>query len=172
MIVLVMVVIVGLSAGIAGSTWKPVTQRALEEQLLWVGEQYRKTIESYYKKAHAGLQAAYPNSIQDLVRDPRTAEALHHIRRICPNPITGEDFELLKDPGGRIKGVRSTSKDEPFKKNGFPAEYKSFNNADRYRQWEFVYVPPLPKLRLLIPPTHPPGNQSSDPPEAPPGLFF
>ncbi len=193
MIVLVLVVIVGLSAGIAGSTWKTVMQRAREEQLLWVGEQYRRAIESYVshrgvtgqaggggiqsirlgqsdeEKNRAAAFLGYPNSLEDLLKDPRSLQTVRHIRRLYKDPMTGEDFELVLAPGNRIKGVRSTSKEEPFKKDGFPAEYDNFKDADSYQKWEFVYSTTSSATRNSTSgasggtPT-PPGTTSPNPP--------
>jgi len=65
--------------------------------------------------------------------------------------MTGKDFELVKEGGtitglagatqslGGIKGVRSTSSLEPFKKGGFREPYEKFDKAEKYSSWEFVY---------------------------------
>ncbi|PLY00967.1 MAG: hypothetical protein C0622_08030 [Desulfuromonas sp.] len=71
LVLLIAVTILGLSAGMAGSSWKIITQRAKEQELLWRGNQIRKAIASYYKTGHAGVQASYPSSMDDLLRDPR-----------------------------------------------------------------------------------------------------
>ncbi len=45
-LVLVLMTILGLSAGIAGSTWSSLTRRAREADLLWKGGQIRAAIGS------------------------------------------------------------------------------------------------------------------------------
>ncbi len=45
--VLVMVVVIGLTLGMAGTSWRALMQREREEELLWRGDQYRRAIESY-----------------------------------------------------------------------------------------------------------------------------
>lgn len=140
LIVLFMIVVIGLSIGIAGSTWKSMTQRAREAELLWRGNQYRKAIESYYENKHGGA-GMYPQKLDDLVKDPRSLNPVRHIRRLYPDPMTGQDWVLVKDQSGRIVGVRSSSDLEPFKKDGFPEEYEKFKGAESYRSWEFVYEP-------------------------------
>jgi len=144
MVVLVMLVILGLSMGIAGSTWRTVVQRAKEKELLFRGEQYRRAIKSYYTVKHGGKTGLLPSSLDDLVKDPRFPGTRRHIRKLFKDPMSGGDFVVIKDPktGGRIKGVRSESKLEPFKKDGFEKEYEKFANAESYQQWEFVYEPP------------------------------
>jgi len=141
MAVLVMVVIMGLGAGIVGATWKTKVQRSKEQELLWRGDQYRKAIASYCQVTHGGAPGKYPRSLEELERDPRFLHRVRHIRRLFKDPISGEDFVLIKDASGAITGVRSASELEPFKKDGFPYEYAQFANRKRYSEWEFVFKP-------------------------------
>ena len=153
MVVLLMMVVMGLAAGMAGNTWRNVMDREREVELLFRGNQYRRAIESYYKKAHAGMKAAYPGSIEDLLKDPRSLQTLRHLREAYMDPVTGEDFELIRE-GGRItglpgtvqsfagiRGVRSNSSREPFKKAGFRGSNEDFKGAEAYSDWKFVFVP-------------------------------
>ncbi len=173
MIVLVAVVITGLAAGIAGSSWQTVMQRERERELLWRGDQYRRAIESYYKSAKGGVRAQLPPGLEDLLQDSRFPGTKKHIRRLYKDPFTGEDFELIRAGGditglpgtaqkvGGITGVRSTSDKKPFKQDGFSTPYESFSRARIYRDWEFVYVPakvrnPAPNQPSLKTPPNPP----------------
>ncbi len=139
MVVLVAVVVLGLSAGIAGTAWKSIMQKAREEQLLFCGDQYRRAIGSYFSAGTAG--GAYPLNLEDLLKDPRYPGKVRHIRQLYPDPMTGGDWELIADPGGRIRGVRSTSTARPFKTDGFPEAYVKFENAKTYHDWEFIFQP-------------------------------
>ncbi len=142
MTVLFMVTVVGLVAGITGASWKTLMQQTREEELLWRGDQYRKAIGSYYRYA-AGQgqgQGGYPNTLEDLLKDPRSPQAVRHIRHLYPDPMTGMEWVLIKDPGGRITGVRSSSDLEPFKKDNFSEADKKFKGAKKYSAWEFVYA--------------------------------
>lgn len=152
-IVLITVVVLGLSMGIAGSTWRTIVQQAKEKELLFRGDQYRRAIGSYYEKAHAGTPGMFPNSLENLLKDPRSLQTVRHIRKLYKDPMTGEDWVLIREGGkvegtvtasagaGRIIGVRSSSDLEPFKKDGFSKEYEKFKDADKYSAWEFVYEP-------------------------------
>ncbi len=140
MVVLVMVVLIGLTAGMAGTSWRSIMQQVKEEELLWRGDQYRKAIESYYGVNHGGIQR-YPARLDDLLRDPRFPQPVRHLRRLYPDPFTGEEWVFIKDPAGGIRGVRSASEDEPFKKAGFPEEYEDFADRMKYSEWEFSYTP-------------------------------
>lgn len=139
LMVLVAVVVVGLMLGIAGSTWKTVRQREREKELLFRGRQYRQAIESYYKQKHGGAIGSYPTRLKDLLLDPRSLQPLRHIRKLYPDPMTGGDWVLIKDPAGRIKGVHSSSTLQPFKQGGFRGDEESFNGAQKYSDWQFVY---------------------------------
>jgi type II secretory pathway pseudopilin PulG len=153
MVVLLMMVVMGLAVGIAGNTWKNVLEREREEELLFRGDQYRRAIESYYKTAHAGTQAAYPCSIEELLKDPRALQTRRHLRQKYQDPVTGEDFELIRQGGqiaglpgavrslAGIRGVYSKSSREPFRKAGFCGSHQDFNGASAYRDWQFVFVP-------------------------------
>jgi type II secretory pathway pseudopilin PulG len=141
LIVLIMVVVLGLAVGIAGSTWKSVAQRAREAELFWRGNQYRLAIKSYYEVKHGRGAGLFPQKLENLIKDPRFLGAERHIRRLYPDPMTGEDWVLIKDKSGRITGVRSGSDLEPFRKDGFPEEYEKFEGAESYSSWEFVYEP-------------------------------
>jgi type II secretory pathway pseudopilin PulG len=152
LVVLFMLVVLGLAMGMTGMVWKTVAQRDREKQLLWVGNQYRLAIESYYSTAHAGARGSYPAKLEDLLRDPRSLGIVRHIRRLYKDPMTGRDFKVIRAGGevagvkvgtatGGIMGVVSTCKEEPFKKGGFPEGYKDFENATTYQDWQFVFKP-------------------------------
>ncbi|UBM08037.1 type II secretion system protein [Cupriavidus metallidurans] len=117
--------------------WALQRQRQMEEELLFVGEQYRQAIQSYYL-----VGRALPASIDDLLEDKRFPVPLHHLRRAYPDPMTGKaDWKLLIE-GGRIYGVYSGSTAETIKRARFPRRYAEFANAKTYAEWQFFYVPP------------------------------
>lgn len=139
---LVAVTILGLSAGIAGSTWTSIVQRSKEADLLWKGNQIREAIGSYYETPGTpGTPLRYPQSVDDLLKDNRSLKARRHLRQPYLDPMTGEDWEWIKAPEGGFKGVRSTSRKTPFKKDGFREENKTFVGMYQYRDWEFIYQP-------------------------------
>ncbi len=141
-LVLVMMAILGLSAGIAGSTWRSLTQRAREADLLWKGGQIRKAIGSYYQTSHGEAAAKiYPSKFEYLLKDPRFLQTKRHLRRPYLDPMTGSDWVLIKDPGGRIKGVRSSFEKEPFKQGNFSVENEAFEGRGLYTEWEFIFLP-------------------------------
>ncbi len=133
--------LLGLMSAVAGSTWTTIVQRAKEQELLWRGNQYRQAIESYFVVQHGGAKGLLPSDLESLIKDPRFLETRRHLRKLFTDPITGEDWVLVKDPSGRISGVRSSSTREPFKKSGFSEENQDFEGKESYSEWQFVFDP-------------------------------
>jgi len=159
---LVAVTIMGLLATVAGSTWKTITQRAKEEELLWRGNQYRKAIGAYYTSSHGGTQAIFPQTLEQLIRDPRMVGTVRYLRKLYLDPITGEGWELIKDSTGRIQGIHSSSQREPFKKENFAEENKEFAGKTTYADWRFIYQPKQSKsARLSEKKTEPSSTKAS-----------
>ncbi|MDO3378910.1 hypothetical protein [Geoalkalibacter halelectricus] len=156
MVAIIAVVVMGLGSAMAGMSWKAASQRAKEQDLLWVGRQYLQAIESYYHTdlggrvrqpgTETGTQqrrtpGLLPNTVEDLLRDPRAAQVVRHLRKPYKDPMTGEDFVLLRDTGGRIRGVRSSSTLVPFQTDNFPPGLERLAGAETYAQWEFAFDP-------------------------------
>lgn len=132
------IVIIGIALGSAGKYWQNVMLREKEEELLFRGNQYRSAIERYY---YAKAPNTYPQSIEDLLTDNRTATGRRHLRQKFKDPITGEDFELIRDmtKGNRITGVYSKSDAEPLRQTGFSEENKDFEGKKQYKDWKFLF---------------------------------
>ena len=134
------IVIIGISLGAAGKYWSNVISREKEAELLFRGDQYRRAIEKYYSAIPGRLE--YPQSIDDLVKDDRTA-GKRHLRQKYKDPITGEDFVEFRDKtkANRITGVYSSSDKEPLKQGNFPDQYKDFEGKKKYSEWKFMFTP-------------------------------
>ena len=102
------IVIIGITLGSAAKSWQNIAQREKEEELLFRGNQYRLAIESYYN--YQGRHR-FPNSIDELLLDSRSPAGKRHLRQRYRDPMTGEDFVLIRDlfHGNTIKGVYSKS---------------------------------------------------------------
>lgn len=158
---LVLVTVLGLAAGLAGNSWRSTMQQARETELLWRGQQYQQAIASYYAVKH-GSQQMYPAELKHLLRDPRFPGVVRHLRKLYPDPMTGEDWELVRDPAERIIGVRSSSELTPFKQDGFPKKLEGLQGKGAYREWEFVFTPPPEQKAAVKPKAAPP--QPAQPP--------
>lgn len=138
--VLVMVALLGLAAGMAGQSMSALMQREREAELLWRGLQYRQAIASYYN-VKRGAQQVYPSKLEDLVKDPRFPDIKRHLRRLYNDPMTGKEWDVVKDPAEKLMGVRSTSELTPFQQANFPKGLEDLEGKTTYREWEFVFVP-------------------------------
>ncbi len=141
--VLFAVALIGISLAAVGSTWSLQFKRAKEQDLIHVGQAYRKAIASYYRNGPAGVQQ-YPMSLSDLLSDPRGAQLQRHLRKLYADPMTGQaDWRLVKTQGGAIIGVASQSNETPLKRSNFGVWEENFEDATCICDWQFVYLPQL-----------------------------
>ena len=141
--VLVIVMVMGAAMAATGSLWSSTAQREKERELLFIGEQFRQAIESYYRRSPGAAQ--YPKSLSELVDDKRFPMPQHHLRRVYADPMTGKaQWGLVEAPGGGIMGVHSNSEQAPLKTGNFRRKDEKFEGADQYAKWAFVYTPPPP----------------------------
>lgn len=139
-VVLLMVTAVSLiSASVVSRVGSQLHQRAMEQELLFRGEQYRQAIRSFYE---TGTPKRYPSSIDDLLMDPRFV-SIHHLRKPWGEPMMGPgaEWQLILNASGNIVGVASKSEKQPIKVSGFPGELEYFKDADSYQDWLFIYDP-------------------------------
>jgi type II secretory pathway pseudopilin PulG len=135
--VLFAVVLMGLALAAAASVWDTASKREREVELLFVGQQFRAAIDSYYNASPAAARE-FPRSLDDLLIDKRFPQPVRHLRRIYVDPVTGDrDWGLIK-LGDRIVGVHSRSLGEPLKQAGFIGEQASFQSTSTYADWKFV----------------------------------
>jgi hypothetical protein len=74
----------------------------------------------------AGKSQPLPRSLEDLLEDTRLPMPVPHLRRVYPDPMTGEiDWVLVQGTGG-IMGVHSRSTLTAFKKKGVPGSVPGF----------------------------------------------
>lgn len=132
-------ILAALGTGMAavGTVWTTAAQREKETELLFVGEQYRRAIESYRRRG-PGAEKPYPASLEDLLEDRRFPMPVRHLRRLYPDPITGRtEWGLVRDGQGGIIAVYSLSEGRPIKQSGFAAAQEGFEAASSYREWVF-----------------------------------
>jgi type II secretory pathway pseudopilin PulG len=139
--VLLLLVLAGLAALVGAEVWATALKREREEQLLFVGEQYRRAIESYWR-ASPGPVKTLPSRFDDLLLDDRFPMPVRHLRRLYRDPLDERaDWGVVKIGSG-IAGVYSTSTEAPLKRSGFPERYVHFEGADGYNHWRFVFHVP------------------------------
>ncbi|MGQ0544172.1 MAG: type II secretion system protein [Betaproteobacteria bacterium] len=138
--VLILVATLGAVGAAYGELTSHAAQREREQELLFVGDQFRKAIASYYRHGER-----YPATLAELLRDSRHPHPVRHLRRIYRDPLTGgTEWGLVRAPDGGILGVHGLSQERPIKSGGFAYRDRAFADATSYAQWQFVHVPHSP----------------------------
>ena len=145
---LLLVALMGVGSLIAGELYATSVRRERERELLFIGHEFRVAIERYYNSAPGG-QAAYPATLEELIKDPRYANPRRHLRRLYADPMTGKAEWGTIMQNGRIVGVHSLSMRPPIKIDNFDDMDAGLRHKGRYVDWKFVYphdlfVPPAP----------------------------
>lgn len=163
------VTVAGVVMAGTGQLWQTKLQREKEQELLFIGDQYRKAIMSYYNNQLTGIKQ-YPESLEELIEDKRGAVPIRHLRKVFIDPMTltdewgivveedapqqaqgqqgqqgqnrGQNNAGSRSASARkgIIGVYSLSKKKPFKKDNFPEHFAKFSEAETYQDWQFVFT--------------------------------
>lgn len=159
LVLLIALALGGIALMAAVDVWSLARQRAQEQELLFVGNQYRQAIQRYYFGAPAGSPRSLPLSLANLLEDDRYPVPVRHLRRLYPDPITGSDDWGLLRVGDRLSGVHSLSEKQPVKQAEFPPGYRFFEGLKSYRDWSFAVSPTgRPVLVMSLPGGTPPGD--------------
>ena len=134
--------------------WQITSQREKEKELLFVGDQFRQAVMSYYNDASGGPKE-YPESLEHLLEDKRGLTTKRHLRKIFIDPMTNTtDWGLVEEPepeqenssvsisSGKKKGIigiYSLSKGMPLKVDNFKDHNADFSDAVTYQDWKFVF---------------------------------
>lgn len=128
------------SVAMAGTAalWSLEARREKEVSLLFVGQQYRAAIASYYANG-LGDAKVYPAKLDDLLEDRRDGVPRRHLRSPYLDPITNSArWGLVRAPGGAIIGVHSLSTERPLKRRGFTDDNLRFADKQHYQEWQFI----------------------------------
>ena len=140
---LVIVALMGFGLAAFGELYSHAAQREKERELLFIGNQFRDAIASYYNKSPGAK--VYPKKLEDLLEDRRFPMPQHHLRRVYRDPMTGtSEWVLVEAPGGGFMGVHSLSEEKPIKTADFSAKDAAFADAEDYTKWMFTYSPTGP----------------------------
>lgn len=135
---LMMVMVIGVMLAKASQGWQELMQREREQELLFRGGQYQLALSRWHYPGGTGQAATPLTDLRYLLRDPRTFATTRYLRQLYQDPLTGKDWELIRDPVRGIIGVVSTSGLRPFKQDGFSALQRDFTNRQSYHDWRFV----------------------------------
>jgi type II secretory pathway pseudopilin PulG len=134
---LIAVAIIGLASAATATVSSIEKRRAAEDELLYVGDQYRRAIEAYVASTPAG-RPPYPMQLADLLKDPRYPGVRRYLRAAYPDPITGRnDWVVILAPTGGIMGIHSASARRPIKLQGFDPPHQGFAQQTSYANWTF-----------------------------------
>ncbi|MXS84725.1 type II secretion system protein [Nitrosomonas sp. HPC101] len=135
------VMLAGVMLAASGLVWQTEAKRGKEQELLFVGDQFKRAIESYYNVSQTtgGGAGNYPESLAQLLKDERFPVVKRHLRKIYRDPMTNSrDWGLIRQEDGGIIGIYSLSTGVPIKRATFPADYAAFENAESYQDWKFT----------------------------------
>jgi type II secretory pathway pseudopilin PulG len=165
--VAVLMLLAALSAGLAGigTLWHTQARREREEELLFIGEQFRAALRSYVQRSPAGARR-FPNTLEELLEDRRQPIPVRHLRRIFVDPMTRRaEWGLLRQPDGGIRGVHSLSTGRPFRTDDLPG---GLTAVATYAEWKFAVddAAPVPAGGGAVAGAVP-GSQAAGQPAAP-----
>lgn len=147
---LVAMALMGLALLAASENAATSRQRGREQELLFVGDQYRQAIERFYFAAPPGTPRLLPVSVEQLLLDDRYPQPVQHLRRVYLDPFTGEPLLWVRQ-GDRLMGVHSAARVAPLMRANFRAPYGGFSAASDVSQWVFIFKPPAPAASPVIP---------------------
>lgn len=130
--------ILGIGLGATSEVWTLTRQREKEQELLFVGNQFRQAITRFYLQSPPAARR-FPLSLQELLEDVRTPDKpLRHLRQLYADPITNStQWGEVRLPSGQLVGVYSPSTDKPLKVFGFSLRDKDMVDKEQYAEWVF-----------------------------------
>ena len=142
-VLLLAVALIGGASAVSLHVAHTTQARSNEEALIAIGLEFRRALQRYAEATPMGFPTS-PESLQELLRDPRSPGMRRHLRRIYPDPMTGKpSWGLLRGPDQRIVGIHSLSDTTTYKRENFPVELESLRGLERHREWVFsVSSPP------------------------------
>ena len=142
--VLVILAIMMMALGAVSQVWHSVMQREKEQELLFIGHQFRAAIGQYYVQSGG----RYPANLEALLESNDIgvtgagAKKNRFLRKIYYDPITNQsNWGLIMGPDKRVQGVHSLSEEKPFNTTGFLNADADLELAEKYIDWQFKYDP-------------------------------
>ena len=137
--VLIILAVMMTALGAATEVWHSVMQREKEQELLFVGHQFRDAIGEYY--ARSGNR--FPPNLEALLESSNLGpKKVRFLRKLYIDPMTGNNkWGLVTGLDAKVTGVYSLSEEKPFKTSGFINADIELEKAETYADWKFVYIP-------------------------------
>lgn len=137
-----LIVLAAFGGGLAayGELASHAAQREKEQELLFIGNQFRQAIGLYYERSPGAKR--FPQRLEDLLEDKRFPMPQRYLRKMYTDPVTGKaQWGTIPAQDGGIMGVYSLSEAAPIKTGGFDARDSTLEDTGRYSDWHFSYVP-------------------------------
>jgi type II secretory pathway pseudopilin PulG len=141
--------IISIGLGATSEVWTQSRQREKEEELLFIGNQFRLAITRFYQQSPPAARR-FPLTLEELVDDNRAPDKpAHYLRRLYTDPMTGDTkWGEVRLASGQLVGVYSQSNSTPFKVHGFALRDMDFVDKDRYSDW--IFRSALPAANPLL----------------------
>jgi hypothetical protein len=142
------IVLIGIATTVAAKQWKVVVQREREADLLAKGIEIQNALAFYsaaYKAGRVMPGEVYPQTLADLTKLPKP-----FLRKAYRDPMGHDDWEYLRAPTGGIMGVRSKSREKPFRQRDFPPAVRHFEGRATYYDWVFQHPSPSSALNAPL----------------------
>ena len=107
---LMCVALIGIYLMQVGEVWTTQVRRTREDELLRRGDAIRGAIEQYVKAEKNG---EFPKTFDDLLHDSRALFTRRFLRDAYTDPMTGDDWEIVRGQSGELYGVYSKSTEKP-----------------------------------------------------------
>ena len=140
---LLLVAFIGVGLVIVSEVYSTSLQREREQELIFIGREFRNAVGRYYESSMVGGQRQYPATLEDLLKDPRFPNVRRYLRRIYVDPMTGKREWGVIRLKGRIVGIHSQSDRMPIKQDNFEVLEANFRGKTKYSEWVFTYPPDL-----------------------------
>lgn len=138
--ILFAIAVAGVVLAKTGIDWSQSSQRDRENELLFVGDQYRRAIALYYERT-PGAVKHYPKKLSDLLTDTRYNPPQRYLRKLYRDPILNQDqWGIIAGPDGGIMGVHSMSEEVTIKSAGFGYQNRDIEGKTQYSSWRFIYI--------------------------------
>ena len=137
--VLAILAVMMIAIGAVVQIWHTQMQRENEQELLFVGNEFRDAIARYSQESGKG----FPTSLQALLGgDGDTKFNKRYLRKMYRDPFTGATtWGLVLGVDNQIVGVHSLSEMKPYKTAQFADKDSSLEGKTKYSEWQFVYAP-------------------------------
>ena len=137
--VLILLAIMAMVGAVGVKLGAIVHRRCAEEALLDVGGEFSNALSSYRRFSPTG-KAGEPQTLEELLRDPRFPGTVRHLRKLYSDPMTGQaEWGLVRSEETKgIIGGYSLSTAKPIKTGSFESRFSDFAGKTSYQDWLFT----------------------------------